>query len=1276
MPPRFHPETVASISLAGAEISAFDAHSKRVFVTSNSGLIVVDATNPRSPSVLTTISFNTPEIGLDATDITSVAIRNGVVAVAVPAAVKSSAGHVVFLNAATGAFLGKCQVGIHPDHLCFTPDGSRILTANEGEMLPDGTDPSPGSVSIIDVSNGPAQPSVTTVGFGAFDASAAALKAAGVRIFEQSPGVLRPPSLDFEPEYIAVSPDSTRAMVTLQEANALAVLDLTSATFTQIVPLGEKDYSTLLSDFSDRDGPSNSQKINLATGNPVFGLYMPDAIASFQVGGQTYYISANEGDDRNDFMNPDETTTVNSASYVLDPVVFPNAATLKTNARLGRLTVSNAPGLRGDTDGDSDIDRILSYGGRSVSIHDANGTRVWDSGDLIDTTIAALGAPYFDDGRSDNKSTEPEGVTIGVVDGRVLAFVALERSRGVLVFDVSNPTSPSIVGFVPSDLNPEAITFVPANDSPLEQPMLLVTNEASNTLTFHTFQPFSLQLLHVSDAEAGLLAAQTAPKLAALVDAFDAAHPHTLIVSGGDHYIPGPFMSAGTDTSLNAVPAVGKTAFGRPDMAILNALGIEVAAIGNHEWDLGSAVFADAIRPDAPWEGARFPHLSANLDFSGDSATNARFVPVPLDGTATAVPAAADQAGKIVPTVMIEKGGRKIGVVGVTTQLIESISSPGGVEVRGFPTGAGPNGEADDMDLLASQIQPYLDELTAEGAQSIILLSHLQQLSNEQSLATKLRGVDVIVAAGSNTRLGDADDLAVEFPGHAATFAGTYPLVTAGSDGAPTLIVSTDNEFTYLGRLVVDFDSQGRVIPSLLASRTATNGAYAATDANVAQAWGVTADELATSAYAPGTKAARVAQVTSAVNAVIQAKDGTVYGFTQVYLEGERSAVRSEETNLGNLTADANAAALRRAIPGVAPLVSLKNGGGIRAQIGAVSSASGSAAKLPPPANPTVGKAEGGVSQLDVENALRFNNLLVTFETTPAGLKAILEHGVAAWPNQGRFPQVGGLAFAWNPALPAGQRIVSMALTNATGAPAAALVADGNVVTNAPQSIQVVTLNFMANDGDGYPMKANGSQFRYLLQDGTLGPILDEATSFTQAPQLPAGALGEQAALASFLSQFHASPASAYRTADTPASNDTRIQRLDVRSNAVLPASKAEWTILNGLYPLLLAQGIDPATALADPTWAASLRAGLQAARSEVTSNPAAYSLYTADTIQDLRGSGNLLIQASGNEVILEMPLQRSATLNPGGWEPAPQNLRAVLPKTADKEFYRLELPR
>lgn len=1153
----------SSITLGGSEIPAFDPASKRAFASSGVGIQVVNLTDAAAPVQLTTIVPSTLGVsGLTSNDVSSITVRKGtggnpsILAAAIINSPTTSNGHVVFLNAATGALIGSAVVGAVPDHIAFTPDGTKLLCCNEGELagasatIPDAA---MGTVSIIAVDSAGLPGVVQTADFSAFDATAtiASLKAAGVRLF--GAGV---PSTDFEPEFLAISPDGTKAMVTLQEANAVAILDIATATFTSVTALGEKDFSTGRHDFSDRDGASASNLINPTTGNPVFGLYMPDAVASYQVGGQTYYVTSNEGDDRNDFLTPDETTTVGNASYNLDDATFPTEVTLKNQASLGRLTVSNATGLRGDTDGDGDIDKILSLGGRSFSILDSTGARIFDSGDMIEMIVASQFPAQFDDGRSDNKGPEPEGVTVAKIGARTFAFVGLERSHMVLAFDVTNPLAPTFAtGFQRTgDLNPEGMVVVEAADSPSGKPLLIVSSEVSNTLTvFEIGQPtdFKLQLLHLADAEAGLLASSTAPNLAALVDAFDGTYPNTLILAGGDNYIPGPFAAAGTDALVVATHTKGNNPFAA-DIEIHNRIGVEASTVGNHEFDFGTNAFSDAIAD------TNFPYLSSNLNFSGDSGISARYLETVGTG---GLEEATSVKNKIVPSAVVTKGTEKIGLVGVTTQIVEGISSTGSVEVKGF---VGDGLETNDMVLLASQVQPVIDDLRNQGVDKIVLMAHLQQITFEQQLAPLLTGVDIILAAGSNTRLGDSNDVAVAFTGHGADFAGNYPIYTTGADGLPTVIVNTDNEFTYLGRLVADFDSDGVLIVPNLTANIIENGAYAATDANVAAAWNTTVANLPVTAFAAGTKGALVKQITDAVQGVISVKDGAVRGYTNVYLEGERNFVRNQETNLGDISADSMISVGQTALPSASHIVAMKNGGGIRAAIGAVDVVSG--AKLPPIANPGASKPAGAISLLDIENSMRFNNGLMLCDTTPAGLKAILEHGVASLGNQGRFPQIGGIRFSYVPTATAGSRIQSIVLVDEDDNIIGRVVSAGAVRLDAPAIITLVTLNFLANGGDSYPFKANADNFRFLLADGTLSGNIDESLIFTAAGVVPANILGEQLALGNYLQARYASAATAYDIAETIPALDTRIQSTAVRTDNVLvgPATFEAWLALNG----------------------------------------------------------------------------------------------------------------
>ncbi|MCX6857056.1 MAG: choice-of-anchor I family protein [Verrucomicrobia bacterium] len=555
-------------STNGAEIPAFDPVSKRAFTSSNAGIQVINLTNPAAPAFITTIvPASLGVAGLTSNDVSSITVRKAsganpsVLAAGIISSPKSALGYVIFLNPATGALLGSTVVGANPDHIAFSPDGTKLLVANEGELdalnaAPTviASDTTVGSVSIISVpaaiTGVPTSLPTTTADFTSYDSQASALSAAGVRIFQGGK-----PSTDFEPEYFAISADSTKAMVTLQEANAVATLDIATATFTSVVPLGKKNFSTGRHDFSDADGAGGARLINPTAGNPVYGLYMPDAVASYSASGQTYYITANEGDDRNDWLNPDETILLSNAAYDLDDTVFPNELALKANAALGKLTVCNSPGLRGDTNGDGDIDEILSYGGRSFSILDSAGAIIWDSGDMIENIVASQFPANFDDGRSDNKGPEPEGVTIATLGARTYAFIGLERSHMTLMFDVTNPAAVTFAGGLvrSGDLNPEGLVVVSAADSPTGKPLLLQASEVSQTLTVFELNQttdYTLQVLHYY-GESGLLGIQTAPIMGAMIDRFDDQYSNTIVVGEGDSFIPGPWLIAGADPVFN-----------------------------------------------------------------------------------------------------------------------------------------------------------------------------------------------------------------------------------------------------------------------------------------------------------------------------------------------------------------------------------------------------------------------------------------------------------------------------------------------------------------------------------------------------------------------------------------------------------------------------------------------------------------------------------------------------------------------------------------------------
>ncbi len=463
---------------AAAEIVAYDPATRRAFVTNgrHTRVDVVDLADPYSPSLVTSVDVTPWGSGP-----TSVATAAGVVAVAVPAVPEHDPGQVVLLDT-DGSYLGEVTVGALPDMLTFTPDGSRILVANEGQPNDAYTVDPEGSVSIVDLSGGVPSASVTTIGFTDFNAGGPreGELPADVRVFGPGATVAE----DLEPEYIAVSADGATAWVTLQENNAVAVIDVALATVIRIDALGFKDHSLAANplDASDRDGG-----ITITTW-PVRGMYQPDAVAVLTSGGATYVLTANEGDAR-DYGGFSEEERVDD--LLLDPVVFPDAASLQQDANLGRLRITTT---LGDDGADGDYEVLYCYGARSFSVWSGDdGSLLFDSADDLEqitaTRVPAIfnseGTPATFDDRSDNKGPEPEAITVGRVGGVDYAFIGLERIGGVMAYDVATPSAPVFRAYEPSataDRAPEGVAFVPATDSPLDEPLLLVTNEESGTL--------------------------------------------------------------------------------------------------------------------------------------------------------------------------------------------------------------------------------------------------------------------------------------------------------------------------------------------------------------------------------------------------------------------------------------------------------------------------------------------------------------------------------------------------------------------------------------------------------------------------------------------------------------------------------------------------------------------------------------------------------------------------------------------------------------------------
>ena len=477
----------AGFDQGAAEIVAYDSSTRRIFVVNaQDGTVdVLDGTDPTSPTFITQIDVR-DQPGIDRAALgaaNSVAAHDGLVAVAIEARPVTGPGVIAFYDASTLALQKTVAAGVLPDAVTFSRDGRWAVASNEGEPRAP-IDPE-GSVTVVDVQRrgrqGPSYQSCN-VGFGGFNDRRAELVATGVYIDPGAASVAQ----DLEPEYATVA--GNIAYVTLQENNAIAVVQLAQCRVSRIMPLGAKDLGLPANalDTTDREIDNSNGRIDLRNWQNLYALYQPDGIASYEAGdGSTYLVIANEGDVR-DTSNSGRPSTdaVRVSALVLDADAFPPVSpelssdpNPKSNRNLGRLNVIRSLGCSVPLDAagycPGAYDRLYTYGGRSFSIVTTDGRMVYDSGDEFESVIAALVAAgrlapqAFNatnsnnspgpvpgssnntfDSRSDDKGPEPEGVVVGEVGGRTYAFVGLERIGGVMVYDVTNPRQAQFVDYV------------------------------------------------------------------------------------------------------------------------------------------------------------------------------------------------------------------------------------------------------------------------------------------------------------------------------------------------------------------------------------------------------------------------------------------------------------------------------------------------------------------------------------------------------------------------------------------------------------------------------------------------------------------------------------------------------------------------------------------------------------------------------------------------------------------------------------------------------------
>ncbi|MDT0595862.1 choice-of-anchor I family protein [Aestuariibacter sp. P117] len=542
---------------SAAEIVQFHATSQSIFavnaannqidVINLSSLPTVAVANPLNDESLSSSAFTFPDT-VDVTDnnssttinlgdANSIAIFGDMLAIAVAADLKQDNGAVLFYSLdmqGQGSFVKGVEVGSLPDMVTFSPDGSKLLVANEGEPTSDYTNDPEGSISVISLNNGVPDDTASHINFTSdmtfssdlvdpedFDTDEKRMQLLandGVKFAGPAGNTV---AKDLEPEYITVSADGSKAYVALQENNAIAIVDLDDMN-VEVRALGFKNWADYDIDFTNEDElPSFSRLPN------VFGMYQPDSIASYSWNGASFILSANEGDSRDydayseeirveDIIDPDE------LNQTLSPALQDLYDATGGDDGLGRLKITTA---LGDADNNGEYEALYAYGARSFSIWDQNINLVFDSGDDFGKISSAILGENFNsahtenkgDNRSDDKGGEPEAIAVGDIEGRTYAFIASERSGDLFIYDVTNPFQVAFVAHynnrdfdvefeldddldnpcdtnegldcteVPNagDLGPESITFIDSASSPNGNALIVIGNEVSGTVTVY-----------------------------------------------------------------------------------------------------------------------------------------------------------------------------------------------------------------------------------------------------------------------------------------------------------------------------------------------------------------------------------------------------------------------------------------------------------------------------------------------------------------------------------------------------------------------------------------------------------------------------------------------------------------------------------------------------------------------------------------------------------------------------------------------------------------------
>jgi len=986
-------------------------------------------------------------------DLTSVDVNIATkrVAVAVQNKDATANGRILLLDY-EGNLLKTYEAGVQPDMVKFTSNGRYVMTADEGEFRSGTVDPK-GTVTIVDTVA--TTDAVKHVEFddpnviddlvhirGSVDSVTGLIKGDGMK--EQA-------ITDLEPEYIALSEDETKAYVALQENNAIAIIDIAAKKVISVKGLGYKD----LNDPRNALDLVKDNKINLEN-VPFFGMYMPDGIATHNINGKQYLFTANEGD-ATDFSGRKNATTIQKWKQYLNP----NSAAAKFLE--GKTTYDGV-----EIASDMGNDGIYMFGGRSFSIWNADSMeQIYDSGSDFERITAERLPKYFNashtnttlDSRSPKKGPEPEYVAIGEVGNRVLAFTGLERIGGVMIYDVTDPVQPKFVNYtntrdftkgLETDTGPEGLEFISAADSPTGRPILLVANEVGGTIAVLEMKVAKVSL---DQSKLSLHTGDQAVKLNAVVTAGDSNPEQSTIVWSSSN------PEIATVDQLGSVTPVAKgnakiRATTADGLAFAEAdVRVKASDAADGSWKLTvmhtndtHAHLADAarratlvkqVREDADetllfdagdvfsgdlyftkWFGMADLKVMnemgydamtfGNHEFDQGTSTLAKFVQAakfPL--VSSNIDFSKDEHMKSLlkaPALLDTKNGHTIEHAGVYPYVV--------LDVNGHKVGVFGLTTEDTKETSSPGKDVVFNEASASAKKTVDALQS--------------EGINIIIAL-SHLGYGRDIDLAKKVQGidlivggHTHTQLNAPEVVNNG--GVPTVIVQANEWGKFLGRVDLTFDKQGVV----QTGKDQLKGSLLTVDTTVAE------DK-------------EVKKILDPYKAELEELKKEVIGKSTVNLDGERQNVRSRETNLGNFIADgmlAWAKSKKKAD------FALTNGGGIRASM-----------------------KEGDITMGDLRTVMPFGNTLFILDVTGQQLKDGLENGVSGAKSTdlpGKFPQVSGIRFKWDPAKPAGSKVYDIEIAKGTG----------YVSLNPNDTYRMATNSFVANGGDGY------ASFAKAIADG------------------------------------------------------------------------------------------------------------------------------------------------------------------------------------------------